>query len=100
MPSYVISGGEPIKIGTASPPPGLSVTDGRETVERLSLRRGETLVLLSDGAGGEEILRACWERAGEPAAELAARILEGSQRADADDATVAVVRLSHAPVTA
>ncbi len=98
-PSYIISRGEPIKIGTAAPPPGLSVTEGRETVEKLSLRRGETLVLLSDGAGGEEALRQCWERAGEPASELAARILESSQTDGADDATVAVVRLGRAPVS-
>jgi len=98
-PSYVISRGEPMKIGTATPPPGLSVTDGRETVERLSLRRGETLVLLSDGAGGEEALRRAWERAGDPPGELAARILEFSRTDGSDDATVAVVRLSHAPVS-
>lgn len=98
-PSYVIVRGEPVKIGTATPPPGLSVTDGRETVERLSLRRGETLVLLSDGAGGEEALRRAWERAGDPPGELAARILEFSRTDDSDDATVAVVRLSHAPVS-
>ena len=99
-PSYLISRGEPIKIGTATPPPGLSVTEGRETVERLSLRRGETLVLLSDGAAGEEKLRLCWERAGEPVGELAAKILETCQPDGSDDATVAVVRLSHAPVSA
>ncbi len=98
-PSWIIARGEPIKIGTATPPPGLSVTEERETVERLSLRRGETLVLLSDGAGREEDLRLGWERAGEPVGELAARILE-SGRADAsDDATVAVVRLVSAPVS-
>ena len=95
-PSYLITHGEPIKIGTATPPPGLSVTDGRETVERLSLRKGETLVLLSDGAGGEEALRRAWERSGEPAGELAARILASSEADGSDDATVAVVRLSHA----
>ena len=99
-PSYVFSRGEPIKIGTATPPPGLSVTEGRETVEKLSLRRGETLVLLSDGASGEDALRLCWERAGEPVGELAAKILEGCQPDGSDDATVAVVRLSHAPVSA
>ena len=98
-PSFVISGGEPIKIGTAAPPPGLSVTEGRESVEKLSLRRSETLVLLSDGAGGEESLRRAWERAGEPVSELAAKILENSQTDGYDDATVAVVRLSHAPVS-
>ena len=99
-PSFLIARGEPIKIGTASPPPGLSVADGREAVEKLSLRRGETLVLLSDGAGGEEALRQAWERTGEPAGELAARILESGQEDGSDDATVAVVRLRHAPVTA
>lgn len=99
-PSYVIARGEPIKIGTASPPPGLSVADARESVERLSLRKGETLVLLSDGAGGEEALRGAWVRVGEPASELASRILSSGEVDGSDDATVAVVRLSHAPVTA
>lgn len=94
-PSYVICQGEPIKIGTATPPPGLSVTDGRETVERLSLRRGETLVLLSDGAGGEESLRRVWVDEELPAGELADKLLRSSRAVCADDATVAVVRLHH-----
>ena len=93
-PSFLISRGDAVKIGTAAPPPGLSVTDGRETVERLSLRRGETLVMLSDGAGGEDSLRQSLEGAAEPPGELAARILECSQSEGADDATVAVVRLN------
>ncbi len=98
-PSYLIARGEPIKIGTASPPPGLSITEGRETVEKLSLRKGETLVLLSDGAGGEEALGSAWIRAGEPVGELAARILASARETSADDATVAVVRLRCAPVS-
>ena len=98
-PSYLIDRGEPIKIGTATPPPGLSVTEARETVERLSLRRGETLVLLSDGAGREGDLRLRWERAGEPVSELASRILESSQTDGSDDATVAVVRLVSSSVS-
>ena len=98
-PSYLLVHGEPIKIGTATPPPGLSVTNGRETVERLSLRRGETLVMLSDGAGGEDSLRLSWGRTGEPASELAAEILEASRTDGCDDATVAVVRLTSAPVS-
>ena len=97
-PSYLITRGEPIKVGTATLPPGLSVADGRETVEKLSLRKGETLVLLSDGAGGEEALRRAWEHPGEPAGELAARILASSEADGSDDATVAVVRLSHVAV--
>lgn len=98
--SYVIARGEPIKIGTASPPPGLSVTEGRETVEKLSLRKGETLVLLSDGAGGEEALRLAWVRSGEPVGELASRILASGEADGSDDATVAVVRLSRTSVPA
>ena len=98
-PSYLISHGEPIKIGTAGPPPGLSVADGHETVERLSLRRGETLVLLSDGAGGEDALRRAWVSAAEPPGELAARILENSRSEETDDATVAVVRLGSIPAS-
>lgn len=93
-PSYVISRGEPVRVGAVTPPPGLSAMDCQETAERLSLRRGETLVLLSDGAGGEEALRLAWERAGEPAGELAAKILELAD--GSDDATVAVVRLQRA----
>lgn len=99
-PSYIIHRGDPVKIGTAAPPPGLSVTDGRETVERLSLRRGETLILLSDGAGGEESLRASLEGIADPPGELAARILESSRTEGTDDATVAVVRLNCLSVTA
>ena len=92
-PSYVISQGEPVRVGIATPPPGLSVTDGRETVERLSLRRGETLVLLSDGAGGEGSLRRGWWDENAAAGELAARILQDSPMGNSDDATVAVIRL-------
>ncbi len=93
-PSYLVHRGEPIKIGTAAPPPGLSVTEGREAVERLSLRKGEMLILLSDGAGGEESLRTSLEGRLDPPGEMAARILEGSGGESADDATVAVVRLA------
>lgn len=93
-PSYLICRGDTVKIGTATPPPGLSVTDGRETVERLSLRRGELLVLQSDGAGGEDALRAALDEPDLPPGELAARIMDCSQGDETDDATVAVVRLN------
>lgn len=92
-PSYLLTSAGAEKIGTAGPPPGLSVTDARETVERLSLRRGETLVLCSDGVGGEDALRCSYAEADEPPGELAARILESGILAGGDDATVAVVRL-------
>jgi len=92
-PSYLLTDAGAEKIGTAGPPPGLSVTDARETVERLSLRRGETLVLCSDGVGGEDALRCAYADADEPPGELAARILEAGKMKSQDDATVAVVRL-------
>lgn len=92
-PSYLLTNAGAEKIGTAGPPPGLSVTDARETVERLSLRRGETLVLCSDGVGGEEALRCFYAETDEPPGELAARILEAGKLRSQDDATVAVVRL-------
>ena len=96
-PSYLLTEAGAEKIGTATPPPGLSVTDQRETVERLSLRRGETLVLCSDGVGGEDALRCSYTDADEAPGELAARILESGALAGGDDATVAVIRLTADP---
>ena len=93
-PSWLMTRAGAEKIGTAGPPPGLSVTDGRETVERLSLRRGETLVLLSDGMGGEDALRWCSYAPEEPPGELAARLLKLGAEERADDATVVAIRLS------
>lgn len=81
------------KIGTATPPPGLSVADRPETAEQLSLRRGETLILLSDGINGEEVLRREVDTYRQTPGELAARILGYGQGRMSDDATVAVVRL-------
>lgn len=94
VPSLLICDGMAEKIGTAGPPPGLSVTEGRETVERLSLRRGEVLVLLSDGVDGEAVRRGSDLHTQRPPEELAAEYLElGAKEAD-DDATVMVIRLA------
>ena len=92
-PSWLIREGEKEKIGTAGPPPGLSIKDARETVERLSLRRGEVLILLSDGVDGEGALRRMGRTGSLPPGELAAKILEHGARNTLDDATVAAVRL-------
>lgn len=81
------------KIGTAGPPPGLSILDSREAVEKLSLRRGEVLILLSDGVDGEGALRLSNLPPDAPPGELAAEILEKGRGPDGDDATVAVIRL-------
>ena len=92
-PSWLLRRGGADKIGAATPPPGISVTDARETVEKLSLRRGEALVLLSDGVDGEGISRRSDLTPDMPPGELAAKILEYGRGKQMDDATAAVIRL-------
>lgn len=92
-PSWLLAREGTEKIGTTGPPPGLWIEEGREQVERLSLRRGETLVLCSDGVGGEEALSRCLPEPDEPIGELAARILGTGDTGRTDDATVAAIRL-------
>ena len=92
-PSYLLSEEGVKKIGTAGPPPGLGVEKVRETVDRLSLRRGEVLILASDGVEGEGVLPRLRIGPGEPLGEIAAKFLEAGWSEGADDATVAAVRL-------
>ena len=99
-PSWLMTAAGWEKIGTAGPPPGLSVTDTRETMDRLSLRRGETLILLSDGVDGEEVRRRAWELTDERPGELASKVLRCGRGESQDDATAAVIRLCPASVTA
>ncbi len=91
-PSWVLTRKGAEKIGTATPPPGIAVTGIRETVEKLSLCRGEVLILLSDGVDGEDVLRQSNLTPDGPPGELAAEILEKGGGAE-DDATAAVIRL-------
>lgn len=93
-PSYLVTKLGAEKIGTAGPPPGLSVTDYREMTERLSLRRGETLVLVSDGIGEEEAMHCCIQHAGQTPGELATALMSCTQQTGQDDATVVTVRLN------
>lgn len=99
-PSWLITRLGSEKIGTAGPPPGLSVADRPEAAQRLSLRRGEMLALLSDGVDGEDALRCHVAAEEEPLGEIAARILESGSRTSCDDATVALIRLSCADLSA
>ena len=92
-PSWLLRRSGAEKIGTATPPPGISVDKTRETVEKLSLRRGEVLILLSDGVDGEEVLRQSVLTPDAPLGELAAKILEGGCGEADDDATAAVIKL-------
>ena len=91
--AYLVNRTGAEKIGIAGPPPGLSVTDYRETADKLSLRRGETLILVSDGIGEEEALHCCSRLAGQSPGELANALLSCGKDAGEDDATVITVRL-------
>ena len=93
-PSYLITPAGAEKIGTAAPPPGLSVTGVRETVDKLSLRRGETLVLLSDGVDGEAAMRRAWDLTDKTPGEMASKVLQYGRGNGCDDATAAVIRLT------
>jgi stage II sporulation protein E len=92
-PSWVVTRDGAEKIGTATPPPGLSVSDGRESVQRLSLRRGEVLIMVSDGVEAQDALSRMDGLGSLPPGEAAAKLLELGAAGLADDATVAAVRL-------
>ncbi len=96
--SYLLKNGQLRKIGTAGPPPGLS-QQARETVDRLSLGGGEVLILLSDGAGEDMLLRTQWTAREPSPGEMAAAIL-ASGGGEEDDATVAVIRLCSSDASA
>lgn len=93
-PSWLLTRGKAEKIGTAAPPPGLAMNGPGETVRKLSLRRGEVLILLSDGAGSGEDLHLSDLAPDWPPGELATKILDRAADAGEDDATAAVLRLS------
>ena len=91
-PSYLKKKGAVEKIGTASPPPGIGAGEEHRPEEaKLSLARGEMLVLVSDGAGGEAAERFLRQYAGTSPKELASGIVSCSQAGD--DRTAAVLAL-------
>lgn len=90
--SYLVTALGVEKIGCAGPPPGLSVTESRERTDRVTLRRGQSLVMVSDGITQEQALRSCLEGQEESPQELGRRLL-GDVRQEGDDATVAIIRL-------
>jgi stage II sporulation protein E len=91
-PSWILRKKGAEKIGTATPPPGITVENARETVLRLSLRRGEALILLSDGVEVGETLRRMELTPDAPPGEVAQTLLNCGCRGE-DDASAAVIRL-------
>ena len=92
-PSYLLRRDSAEKIGTAGPPPGIRGADVRAQQNRLSLRRGETLIILSDGVDGEGVRRLAVTGQAGPLGERAAQLLEAGAEDFSDDATLALVRL-------
>lgn len=93
-PSYLRTGQEVKKIGTAAPPPGLDVAAGHNPQQlRLSLKDGETLILVSDGAFGEETEKRIAGFRGSTSRELAGYVVAGAAPDSEDDLTAAVLRL-------
>ena len=92
-PSYVLTRSGAEKIGTATPPPGLSMGEMPAAVQKLSLRRGEVLILVSDGVDGEAVQHLSVLSPDLPPGELAAQLLEKNGGGVEDDATAAVIRL-------
>ena len=95
-PSYLIGKMGVERIGVPGPPPGLSVTEQQEQQYRFTLRRGERLVLVSDGVGDDNALHYCTTKANAPDDELAGALLRQGLAAGEDDATVVIVTLNEA----
>ncbi len=93
-PSYLLVPTGAERLGVAGTPPGFSMEDCYESIDRLSLRRGETLVLLSDGVDAPAAVADLGAYCGESAGALAARLLEKGKGSCTDDATAAVLRLT------
>ena len=70
------------------------MAEGRESVERLSLRRGEMLIMVSDGVDGEDVLGRLGRMDALPPERLATKLTEHGAREMLDDATAVVVRLN------
>ncbi len=92
-PSYLMGLKKVERLGNPTPPPGLSVTDQQEAMVPLSLRRGEILLLVSDGVAQEQAMRCCTEHLGQPPETVASSLLTGCALAPEEDATVIAIRL-------
>ena len=96
VPSYLITTVGAEKIGTVGPPPGLSVVDYREKIERLSLRQGHLLVMVSDGVAEADALRCCVDGVGKTPGEIAVALITAAEDSGQDDATVVAISVEPA----
>lgn len=92
-PSWLLNAAGVERIGRECPPPGISLEEGQETVDRVPLHHGGVLVMVSDGVDAHNALATPVEDLQQPAGFLAAMILENGLTEVPDDATAVVVRL-------
>lgn len=95
-PSWLLLPTGPEQIGVGGMPPGMSVTENRETVDHLTMRRGEMLILLSDGLDAAAALQNSAQLLQDAPGAVAVRLLEQGRGDGMDDATAAVIRLDPA----
>ena len=96
-PSYLQREGGVEKIGTAAPPPGCGIGPSHRPGRcELSLRDGETLVMVSDGAYGEETERLLAGFSQGTVRDLASCLITLGEADAADDRTAVVLRLRSA----
>ena len=88
-PSYLVGHDGAVKLGSVSLPPGFSVEEGKEVRCNLSLRKGQILLLVSDGIVEENVLPCC--EVGASAAALANKLLKDA--VSEDDATIVTLQL-------
>ncbi len=93
-PSFVVDQAGIRRVGRGSPPPGLSMGSAPEAVERVSLRQGETLILVSDGISAEALLGLDALLPGMTTGQLAQKILDCQGERENDDATAVIVQLT------
>ncbi len=92
QPSILLRRKRSAAVGIAGPPPGLGVTAGRESVSRIHMQPGDTLLLLSDGVSQKDAPKWAKFSSTTPPGALASTILK-TDAATPDDATVVVVRM-------
>lgn len=92
-PSMLLDSGGFHPVGAGSAPPGLWAEGSGPYVERLSLRQGEVLILVSDGVNPDVLRNLEPPEPGITAEQLAGRILAVPGDDPTDDATAILIRL-------
>ena len=92
--SFLVSAAGTEKLGTTSPPPGLWVTNTQEVTCSVLMKRGQILLLVSDGLEEAQVMTLCRQQKHTSPAALAERLLK--EASCEDDATVVAIQLLYA----